>query len=84
MYVHFSYSITDTLEAYLKLTWTGGRIDRKTLRWAGPVVLMGKRRGAYRVLVGKPAGRRPLGIPSRRWENIKMDLPKVEQGHGLD
>jgi hypothetical protein len=36
---------------------------------------MGKRRGAYRVLVGKPEGRRPLGRPRRRWEdNIKMYL----------
>jgi hypothetical protein len=36
---------------------------------------MGKRRGAYRVLVGKPEGRRPLGRPRRRWEdNIKMDI----------
>jgi hypothetical protein len=36
---------------------------------------MGERRGVYRVLVWKPEGRRPLGIPRRRWEdNIKMDL----------
>jgi hypothetical protein len=36
---------------------------------------MGERRGAYRVLVGKPEGRRPLGRPRRRWEdNIKMGL----------
>jgi hypothetical protein len=39
---------------------------------------MGERRGAYRALVGKPEGRRPLGRPRRRWEdNIKMDLRKV-------
>ena len=39
---------------------------------------MGERRGAYRVLVGKPEGRRPLGRPKRIWEdNIKMDLRKV-------
>jgi len=36
---------------------------------------MGEMRGVYRVLVGKPEGKRPLGIPRRRWEdNIKMDL----------
>jgi hypothetical protein len=36
---------------------------------------MGKKRGAYRILVGRPEGRRPLGRPRRRWEdNIKMDL----------
>jgi hypothetical protein len=42
---------------------------------------MGERRGAYRALVGKPDGRRPLGRPRRRWEdNIKMDLREVEWG----
>jgi hypothetical protein len=42
---------------------------------------MGKRRGAYRALVGKPEGRRPLGRARRRWEdNIKMDLREVEWG----
>jgi hypothetical protein len=44
---------------------------------------MGERRGAYRVLVGKPEGRRPLGRPRSRWEdNIKMDLGEVGWGHG--
>jgi hypothetical protein len=39
---------------------------------------MGERRGAYRALVGKPEGRRPLGRPRRRWENnIKMDIRQV-------
>jgi hypothetical protein len=42
---------------------------------------MGERRGAYRVLVGKPEGRRPLGRPRRRWEdNIKIDLREVGCG----
>jgi hypothetical protein len=42
------------------------------------------RRGAYRALVGKPEGRRPLGIPRRTWEdNIKMDLQEVGWG-GMD
>ena len=40
-----------------------------------------QRRGVYRVLVGKPEGKRPLGRPRRRWEdNIKMDLQEVEWG----
>jgi hypothetical protein len=40
---------------------------------------MGKGRGVYRVLVGKPEGKRPVGRPSRRWkDNIKMDLQDVE------
>ena len=45
---------------------------------------MGERRGVYRVLVGKPEGRRPLGSPRRRLEDdIKMDLQDVECG-GMD
>ena len=48
------------------------------MRWVGYVVLMGKERGVYRVLVGKSGGKRPLGRPRRRWEdNIKMDLQEV-------
>ena len=42
---------------------------------------MGEEKGVYRVLVGKPEGKRPLGRPRRRWEdNIKMDLQEVEGG----
>jgi hypothetical protein len=42
---------------------------------------MGERKGVYRVLVGKPEGKRPLGRPRHRWEdNIKMDLQEVECG----
>jgi hypothetical protein len=49
------------------------------------VARMGERRGAYRALVGKPEGRRPLGRPRRRWEdNIKMDLREVGCGRRLD
>jgi hypothetical protein len=45
------------------------------------VARMGERRGAYRALVGKPEGRRPLGRPRRRWEdNIKMDRHTVGGG----
>jgi hypothetical protein len=45
---------------------------------------MGERRGAYRALVGKPEGGRPLGRPRHRWEdNIKMDLREVGWG-GMD
>ena len=51
------------------------------MRWAGYVARVGERRGIYRVLVGKPDGRRPLGRPRRRWvDNIKMDLQEVECG----
>jgi len=51
------------------------------MRWAGHVACMGERRGVYRVLVGKPEGKRPLGRPRCRWEdNIKMDLQEVGVG----
>jgi hypothetical protein len=44
---------------------------------------MKENRGVYRVLVGKPEGKRPLGRPKRRWEdNIKMDLQEVGGGRG--
>jgi hypothetical protein len=48
------------------------------MRWVGHVALMGEGRGIYRVLVGRPEGKRPLGRPRRRWEdNIKMDLREI-------
>jgi len=53
-------------------------IKLRTMRWEGHVARMGERRGVYRVLVGKPEGKRPLGRPMSRWEdNIKMDLQEV-------
>jgi hypothetical protein len=59
-------------------------IKSRTLRLAGHVARMGERRGAYRALVGKPEGRRPLRTPRHRWEdNIKMDLREVRWG-GVD
>jgi len=53
---------------------------------AGHIAHMGERRGVYRVLVGKPEGKRPLGRPRRRWEDIiKMVLQEMGcGGHGLD
>jgi hypothetical protein len=53
-------------------------IKSRRMRWAGHVARMGERRGVYRVLMGKPEGKRPLWRPMRRWEdNIKMDLQEV-------
>jgi hypothetical protein len=53
------------------------------MRWAGHVARTGEDRGVYRVLVGKPEGKRPLGRPRRRWEdNIKMDLQEVGRVRG--
>jgi len=51
-------------------------------RWTGNVARMGEERGVYRVLMGKPEGKRPLGRPRRRWvDNIRMDLEEVEYGY---
>ena len=53
-------------------------IKSRRMIWAGHVARMGERRGVYRVLVGKPEGKRPLWRPRRRWEdNIRMDLQEV-------
>jgi len=60
------------------------RLIKSRMRWVGHVGLMGERRGVYRVFVGKPEGKRPLGRPRRRWEdNTKMDLQEVGRG-GVD
>jgi hypothetical protein len=59
----------------------------RRMRWAGHVAHMKERRGIYRVLVGKPEGKRPLGRPRLGWEDsIKMNLREVECGgmHRID
>jgi hypothetical protein len=51
------------------------------MRWARHVVRMGEERNAYRVLIGKPEGKRPLGRPRRRWEDeIRMNLREIGWG----
>jgi hypothetical protein len=53
-------------------------IKSRRMRWARHVARMGETRNAYRILVGKPQGKRPLGRPRRRWvDNIKMDLGEI-------
>jgi hypothetical protein len=48
------------------------------MRWAGHVARMGEKKNAYRMLVGNPEGKRPLGRPRCRWvDNIKMDLREM-------
>jgi hypothetical protein len=59
-------------------------IKSRRIRWMGHVARMGEGRGVYRVFVGKPEGKTPMGRPWLRWEdNIKMDLQEVGYG-GLD
>jgi transcription termination factor 2 len=56
-------------------------IKSRRMKWAGHVARMGEGRGVYRVLIGRPEGKRQLGRPRRRWkDNIKMDL----RGIGID
>jgi hypothetical protein len=57
------------------------RMTARRIRWVGHVAQMGEKRNAYRLLVGKPEGRRPLGRPRRWWlDNITMDLVEVGRG----
>jgi hypothetical protein len=54
------------------------------MRWVGHVEQMGEKRNGYRILVGKPEGKRPLGRPTSRWmDNIKMNLRETGWG-GMD
>ena len=59
-------------------------IKSRRIRWAGYVARVGERKGVYRVLMGKPEGKRPLARPRCRWEdNLKIDLQEVGCG-GMD
>jgi hypothetical protein len=54
------------------------QVKSRRMRWAGHVARIREERKLYKVLVGKPKGRRPLGRPSRRWEDgIRMDLRQI-------
>jgi hypothetical protein len=61
-------------------------INSRRMRWPGHVSRMGEKRNAYKILVGKPEGKRPLGRPRRRCEdNIRMDVKRDGIGwYGLD
>jgi hypothetical protein len=51
------------------------------MRWAGHVARMGQERNMYRVLMGKPEGKRPPGRPRRRWEDgVRMDVTRTDLG----
>ena len=61
--------------------WTFQPIVGRYTDYTIPASHMGEKRGIYRVLVGKPEGKRPLGRPRSRWDdNIKMDLQKIVCG----
>ena len=59
-------------------------IKSRRLRWAGHVARMEEGRSAFKILTGKPTGKRPLGRPRRRWEdNIRMDLEEMGINRGI-
>ena len=58
-------------------------IKTRRLRWAGHVARIEARRSAFKILTGKPTGKRPLGRPRRRWEEyIRMDLEEIDINAG--
>jgi hypothetical protein len=69
--LHNLYSSPDTLR----------HIKSRRMRWAGHVAHMGEGRNVYRVSVGKPEGKRPLGRPKRRWKDGKRLPGGVEWIH---
>jgi hypothetical protein len=53
-------------------------IKSRRMRWAGHVARIGEKRNAYRILVGKPEGKRPLGRPRSGWvDNVKIDFREI-------
>jgi len=76
MFVEFVTPITQAAFA------VGSMFVTQYCAGAGHVARMGEERGVYRVVLGKPEGRRPLGRPRRRWvDNIRMDLQEVGCGY---
>jgi hypothetical protein len=69
--LHILYSSPNTIR----------QIKSRRMRWAGHVARMGDERNVYKVLMGKPEGKRPLGRPRRRWEDrIRLDLREIGGG----
>jgi hypothetical protein len=61
------------------------QVKSRRMWWTGYVARMGEERKVYKVLVGQPEGKRPLGRPRRMWENeIRMDLMEIGLGGGVD
>jgi hypothetical protein len=66
--LHNLYSLTNVIRM----------MRSRRMKWAWHVERMGEKRNVYRILVGKPEGKRPLGRPRHRWmDNIKMDLREI-------
>jgi hypothetical protein len=66
--LHSLYSFPDIIR----------QVKSRRMRWVGHVACIGEERKVYKVWVGKPEGKRPLGIPRRRWEDgIRMDVREI-------
>jgi hypothetical protein len=67
--------VYNVLDVLLVVVFRIRIMKSRRMRWADHVVRMGEKRNAYRLLVGMPVGKRPLGRPRRKWvDNIRMDL----------
>jgi hypothetical protein len=76
MNIHVKISVVSTVNKNSLVIIT--IIKSRRMRWAGHVARMGEKRNAYRIWVGKPEGKRPLGRPRHRWvDNIKTDLSEI-------
>jgi hypothetical protein len=54
-------------------------IKSRSMRWTGHVARIGEKLNAYRILVGKPEGNKPIGRPRRRWvDSVELDLSEIE------
>jgi len=83
--IHYRHTHTQLHNEELNDLYSSPKIVRviksRRMRWAWRVARMGERRGVYRILVGKPEGKTPLGRPRRRWvDNIKIGLQDVGCG----
>ena len=75
------FNIQSSVFSFFLCTWSHGKSRR--LRWAGHVARMEEGRSAFKILTGKPTGKRPLGRPRRRWEdNIRRDLEDIAINEG--
>ena len=82
IYSLLDFFVTSLYRHVKVLPYFISHISHPIMRWAAHVAHMGEERGVYRVLVGKPEGRRPLVRPRRRWvDNIRMDLQEVGCGY---
>ena len=75
IYKHYIY-----IYIYIYIYWSiyNDNNNNRRLRWTGHIARIEEGRSSFKILTGKPTGKRPLGMPRRRWEdNIRMDLKEI-------